>query len=88
MIMFLNYEKSLKNSEVKFKMFIDFDLTSKVFYHNYFFDEYKSVLKIALTPLLNDNDTFRDMTITSGDCLDLKFERFNLTKYVYLLHFT
>jgi len=86
--MFLDYKKSLKNSEPDFKMFIDFDPAFKVFYHNFYFTKYKIVLKTALTPPLNDDDTFRDMTITNGDCLDLKFERFNLTKYVYLLHFT
>jgi len=85
--MFLNYEKSLKNSEFDFKMFIDFDPSNKVFYHNFFFDEYKSVLKIALTPLLNDNDNFWDIITNNGDCLDLKYEKFDLTKYVYLIHF-
>jgi len=85
--MFLNYEKSLKNSEVNFKMFIDFDPTSKVFYYNYFFDEYKCVLKIALTSPLYDNEDFWDNTANNGDCLDLKYEKFDLTKYVYLLHF-
>ncbi|TKJ24100.1 MAG: hypothetical protein CEE43_00015 [Promethearchaeota archaeon Loki_b32] len=84
--MSLNYEKSLKNSEVNFKMFIDFDPTSKVFYLNYFFDEYKSVLKIALTSSLYDNDNFWDNTANNGDCLDLIYEKFDLTKYVYLLH--
>ena len=85
--MFLNYEKSLKHSEFDFKMFIDFDSTNKVFYHNFFFDEYKIVLKIALTHLLNDNDNFWDITTNNGDCLDLKYEKFDLSKYVYLLHF-
>ena len=87
MIMFLDYKQSLKMSDFKFKMYIDFDPNTKVFYHNYFFDEYKSVLKIALTPPLIDNDDFWDIATNNGDCLDLKYEKFDLTKYVYLLHF-
>jgi len=85
--MFLDYEKSLKNSEFDFKIFIDFDPNYKVFYHNYFFEEYKSVLKIALTPPLNDNEDLWDNATNNGDCLDLKYEKFDLTKYKYLLHF-
>jgi len=85
--MFLASKNSLKHSEFDFKMFIDFDSINKVFYHNFFFDEYKIVLKIALTPLLNDNDNFWDITTNNGDCPDLKYEKFNLTKYVYLIHF-
>lgn len=85
--MFLASKNSLKHSEFDFKMFIDFDSINKVFYHNFFFDEYKIVLKIALTPLLNNNDNFWDITTNNGDCPDLKYEKFNLTKYVYLIHF-
>ena len=85
--MVLNYRKSLKNSDFDFKIFIDFDPNFKVFYQNYFFEEYKIVLKIALTPPLNDNDDFWDNATNSGDCLDLKYEKFDLTKYKYLLHF-
>ena len=86
MIMFLNYEKSLKNSDFDFKMYIDFDPNFKVFYHNYFFNEYKIVLKIALTPPLNDNDDFWYNATNNGDRLVFKYEKFDLTKYVYLLH--
>jgi len=87
LIMFIDRKKSLKHSKPEFKMYIDFDPINKVFYHNFFFDEYKIVLKIALIPLLNDNDNFWDITTNNGDCLDLKYEKFNLAKYVYLLHF-
>ena len=85
--MFLDYKQSLKNSDFDIKIFIDFDPNFKVFYHNYFFDEYKIVLKIALTPPLIDNEDFWDIATNNGDCLDLKYEKFDLTKYVYLLHF-
>ena len=85
--MVLNSRKSLKNSDFDIKIFIDFDPNFKVFYYNYFFEEYKIVLKIALTPPLNDNDDFWDNATNSGDCLDLKYEKFDLTKYKYLLHF-
>ena len=84
--MFYDYKRSLINSDFDFKMYIDFDPNIKVFYHNYFFDVYKSVLKIALTPPLNDNEDFWVTTTNNGDCLDLKYEKFDLTKYVYLLH--
>ena len=56
--MFLNPEKSLKHSEFDIKMYIDYDPTNRVFYHNFFFDEYKIVIKTALTPQLNNNDNF------------------------------
>lgn len=88
MNMLLDHMKSLKHSEFDFKMYIDYDPTNTVFYHNFFFDEYKFVLKIALTPLLNNNENFWDITTNNGDYPDLKYEKFNLTKYNYLLHFT
>jgi len=85
--MFIDHKKSLKHSEFDFKMYIDFDSTYKVFYHNFFLDEYNIVLKIALTPLLNNDDNFWDITTNIEDCPDLKYKKFNLAKYVYLLHF-
>ncbi len=39
--------KQVKN-ESEFKKYIDFDPIKRICYHNYFFDEYKFVLKIAL----------------------------------------
>ena len=61
LIMYIDRKKSLKHSELDFKMYIDFDPRINVFYHNFFFDEYNFVLKIALTPILNDNFYFWDL---------------------------
>jgi hypothetical protein len=68
-------------------MYIDYDPSFKVFYHNFFFDEYKIVLKIALTHTLKDKDNFWHIVTHNEDCLDIKYEKFTLSKYVYLMHF-
>ncbi len=79
-----------KSSDLKFSMYIDYDRFKQVFYHNFYFEENKCVFKIALTPPINKeglviNDENKD--IIGGDRFDLKIERFDLTKYVYLLYF-
>lgn len=85
--MFSRHSKSGKEFNIEIKMFIDFAPDIQVFYHNYFFDEYKIVLKIALTPSLNTNDNFYDNATNNRNCLDLNLEKFDLTKYVYLLNY-
>ncbi len=83
-------EELEKNSELKFKMYIDFDRTNRIFHHNFYFIEYKFVLKIALTPSLNYDDTVYDndiKEIMDEDRVDLKLEKFNLANYIYLLHY-
>jgi len=52
--------------------------------------KYKFVLKIAFSPPLNDNplrcyDNMKEIFDVDG--IDLKFEKFDITKYVYLLHY-
>ena len=85
--MFSRFSKSGKESNIQIKMYIDFAPDIQVFYHNYFFDEYKSVLKIALTPSLIENDNFYGNTTNNGNCLNLRLEKFDFTKYVYLLYY-
>ncbi len=83
-------EELEENSELKFKMYIDFDRTKRIFYHNFYFIEYKFVLKIALTPSLNYDDTVYDndtIKIKSGGRADLKLEKSNLANYVYLFRY-
>ncbi len=84
--MLLDRNKSLRNTEFDFKMFIDFDPICKVFYHNFFFVENKMVLKIALTPSVNDANTLMNLTTTKKEFLDSKYEKFDITRYVYLIH--
>ena len=81
--------RTKNSSEVTFKMFIDYDKKSQVFYHNFFFEEYKYVLKIALNPPYDGNNDMEELELRisgdSGACL--KFEKFDITRYVYLLFY-
>ena len=81
---------SRKASEFKFKKYIDFDRGEQVFYYNYYFVDFKYVLKIALNSPKNIvSNGFNDMKgkfIEEKD-FNLKFEKFNLAKYVYLLYY-
>ena len=45
--MFSRFSKSGKESNIQIKMYIDFAPDIQVFYHNYFFDEYKFKIKKA-----------------------------------------
>lgn len=56
------------------KMFLDFDKNSEKFYVNYFFEKFKIVLKVSL---------IRD----KGQEFVIKFDKFNLTKYTFLVSF-
>ena len=71
-------------------MYIDFDPKKKVFYHNFFFEEFKFVLKIALTAsfIYEKKDYNKDIAESaSGDNVFLKYEKFELVKYIYLLSY-
>ena len=88
--MMVHTKSSRKASEFKFKKYIDYDKEIQVFYHNYFFVDYKIVLKIVLTtPLSINSNRFNDKKakMTEGKDSGLKLERFNLSKYVYLLYY-
>lgn len=84
-------KNAIKDSDLKIKMYIDFDPKKQVFYHNFFFEEFNFVLKIALISLLiyEENDYYKDLEkdITGGSSISLKYEKFDLTKYVYLLYY-
>ena len=82
--MVLNQRNSLHNTGFSFKMFIDFDPVFKVFYHNFFFDENKMVLKIALTPSISDANIPINVATSKKKFLNLKYEKFDITKYMYL----
>ncbi len=56
------------------KKFLDFDKNDKIFYVNYYLDEYKVVLKESLLK--------KDL-----QSCDYIIDRFDLEKYTYLTHF-
>lgn len=80
-----------KELGLKFKMYIDYDRFNHSFYHNFYFDDYKFVLKIPLTPQINDGENDFDDKVNDGrvsnDGSDVRLEKFDLTKYAYLLYF-
>ncbi len=84
------YKQIEKELEMEYKIFIDFDPTHKIFYYNFYFNEFKFVLKIAISPSLIDKVYHCDDNLEeriSESAIVLKIEKFDLTKYVYLLHF-
>ena len=62
-----------KNRE---KKHIDFDKSKQIFYDNFYFGENNMVLKI---PILGVKDKI--------SCDDIKIEKFDITKYMYLLFY-
>ena len=84
-------KESEKELGLKFKMYIDYDRFNQGFYHNFYFDDYKFVLKIPLTPQINDGENDFDDNVNdardSNNGFDVRLEKFDLTKYVYLLYF-
>ncbi|HEC39471.1 MAG TPA: hypothetical protein ENI29_14620 [bacterium] len=72
----------LKDPEVEsFKIYLDFDSIEKIFFYNLFFIESNFALKIELTHL------FRKDVEEDKIKQNIKYEKFELTKYVYILHF-
>lgn len=67
-------QPNLKTKKFRIKKFIDFDKYRTNFFNNLYFEEFDIVVKM---PLLND--------INSDN--NLKIEKFNLTKYCYLLSY-
>jgi hypothetical protein len=57
-------------------IFIDYDSNNQIFYNNYYFKD-NIVLKIPLA-VLREEDYNEDLP---------KIEKFDITKYVYLLHY-
>lgn len=64
----------IKEKKPFISMFLDFDKNIKEFYINYYFEEYKIVMK---EPIIRDkNQEFIS-----------KFDKFNITKYIFLINF-
>ena len=86
-----NEKNAGKDSDLKIKMYIDYDPNNQVFYHNFFFEEFNFVLKIVLvSPLIYEKNNYNndlEKDITNGSSISLKYERFDLTKYIYLLYY-
>ena len=85
------YENEFKDEfKLRFEMYIDYDVNSCVFYHNFFFVDYDFVLKIAMTPplietidQLNDNELQNIGRKYNG----LRLEKHNIDKYIPLLYY-
>ena len=54
---------------------MDFDKDNNIFYNNIYLDEYKIVVKMPLSKKKSSQEVKEDITI----------EKFDITKYVYLL---
>ena len=72
----------LKDPEIEpYKMYLDFDSIEKIFYYNLYFVENTFTLKIELTHL-SKKDVKKNKIKQN-----IKYEKFDLTKYTYILHF-
>lgn len=60
----------------EFSKFIDYDKNEKIFYNNVYLKEFKIVIKMPMC-LIHKENTFEE----------IKIEKFNLTKYTYLLSY-
>ena len=60
---------------LRFSKFIDFDKNKSIFYNNIYLDEYKIVVKMPLTKKEPSQEVKEEVII----------EKFDITKYVYLL---
>ena len=60
---------------LRFSKFIDFDKNKSIFYNNIYLDEYKIVVKMPLTKKEPSQEVKED----------IKIEKFDITKYIYLL---
>ena len=56
--------------------FLDFDKNKQVFYYNMYLKEYKFVIKIPISKL--EKEKYME---------EAKIEKFNLTKYTFLLNY-
>ena len=70
----MSYIQSLDKDVFNLSMFLDFDKDKKIFYNNFYLEEYDSVIKIPLT-----HKRIIDKK--------LKIEKYNLSKYFYLFDF-
>ena len=70
----MELENAVRNKDVSFTMFLDWDKYKNRFYNNLYLDEYKLVIKM---PLLLEKKN-------KGE---LKIKKFNLTRYTYLVSY-
>jgi hypothetical protein len=64
----------LKDEELTISKFLDFDKYKEIFYDNMYLDDYKIVVKLPLTKKQKAGK-------------DMKINRFDLTKYTFLLSY-
>ncbi len=73
-------EMEIGNSYLKkknaFIQHVDFDRGTQIFYNNIYFKENKMILKMPLVSM-------REREIQN----EIKIEKFDVTKYVYLMHY-
>lgn len=66
---------TIESETIISKKFIDFDKNEKSFYNNLYLDDCKIVIKIPIKHPKTEEE------------IDIKIEKFNLCKYVYLLSY-
>ena len=64
----------IENDELAISKFLDFDKNKNVFYDNIYLDDYKIVVKVPLT---------EEQKVEK----DFKINKFDLTKYTFLLSY-
>ena len=70
----MELEHAIRDKDISFTMFLDWDKYKNRFYNNFYLDDYKFVIKM---PLLTEKKN-RDK---------LKIKKFNLTRYTYLVSY-
>ncbi len=85
------YKTLEKKTDMEVKKYLDYDPINKIFYNNFYLNKFNFVLKVALiSPLKYNADVSKDIylkEIKGEEGRNHKFEKFDLTKYVYLLHY-
>jgi len=72
------------------KPYIDYDKLNMIFYHNLYFEEHKFVLKIPLEPLFIKGSFKTDehfLEKMNEEQENPRLEKFDLTKFVYILSY-
>ena len=64
--------------------FIDFDKNKRLFYDNLYLDDYKLVVKF---PLVKEKEKTVQVEIKRPERKRVKIDRFDLTKYTYILSY-
>jgi len=65
---------TIENDELAISKFLDFDKNKSIFYDNIYLDDYKIVVKVPLTDKQKAEK-------------DMKINKFDLTKYTFLLSY-